>query len=93
MEVADTTLKEVAASAPKLTAVTPLKPLPVTVTEVPPTVEPEDGLSEVTVGGAARPTKVLIVPLFVLAASPRNDSPYVASTLCRIPAVLNGVEY
>ena len=34
--VAEVTLNDVAASEPKLTAVAPLKPLPVTVTDVPP---------------------------------------------------------
>ena len=50
MEVADTTLKEVAAVEPNLTAVAPVRFVPVTVTEVPPAVEPEGGLTEVTTG-------------------------------------------
>jgi hypothetical protein len=49
-EVAELTLNEVAATEPNLTAVAPVKPVPVTVTEVPPAVGPEDGLTEVTVG-------------------------------------------
>jgi hypothetical protein len=48
--VAELTLNEVAATEPNLTAVAPVKPVPVTVTEVPPAVGPEDGLTEVTVG-------------------------------------------
>jgi hypothetical protein len=40
----------VAVVAPKLTAVAAVRFVPVTVTEVPPAVEPEDGLTEVTVG-------------------------------------------
>jgi hypothetical protein len=50
MDVADTTLKEVAAVEPNLTAVAPVRFVPVTVTEVPPAVEPEGGLTEVTTG-------------------------------------------
>ena len=38
--------------APKSTAVAPVKPVPVTVTEVPPAVGPPEGLTAVTVGGA-----------------------------------------
>jgi hypothetical protein len=48
MDVADTTLKEVAAVEPNLTAVAPVRFVPVTVTEVP--VGPEGGLTEVTTG-------------------------------------------
>ena len=40
--------------APKFTAVAPVKFVPVIVTEVPPTVDPEEGLTPVTVG--PRPT-------------------------------------
>jgi hypothetical protein len=40
----------VAGVAPKLTVVAAVRFVPVTVTEVPPAVEPEDGLTEVTVG-------------------------------------------
>ena len=45
------TVKVVAAVPPKSTAVAPVKFVPVTVTEVPPTAGPEDGLTDVTVGG------------------------------------------
>ena len=48
--VDEVALTDVAATEPNLTAVTPLKPLPVTVTEVPPAVEPVLGLTEETVG-------------------------------------------
>jgi hypothetical protein len=51
--VDEATLNDTAAIEPNLTAVAPLKPLPVTVTEVPPAVEPEDGLTEETVGEGA----------------------------------------
>ena len=40
-----------AAVAPKLTALAPVNPVPVMVTEVPPVVGPEFGLTPVTVGG------------------------------------------
>jgi hypothetical protein len=53
MDVADTTLKEVAAVEPNLTAVAPVRFVPVTVTEVP--VGPEGGLTEVTVGAGDPP--------------------------------------
>jgi hypothetical protein len=48
--VAEMTLTLVPAPVPKLTPVTPLKPLPVTVTEVPPANGPALGDTEVTVG-------------------------------------------
>jgi hypothetical protein len=50
IDVAETTLKEVAAVEPKLTAVAPVKFVPVTVTVVPPAVGPEEGPTAVTVG-------------------------------------------
>ena len=48
--VAELTLNDVAGAEPNLTAVAPVKPVPVTVTDVPPVVGPEEGLTEVTVG-------------------------------------------
>ncbi len=45
-------MKPVALVAPKLTAVAPLRLVPVIVTVVPPAVRPPDGLTELTVGGA-----------------------------------------
>ena len=51
IEVAETTVKVVAAVAPKVTAVAPVKPVPVMVTVVPPVVGPPVGLERVTVGG------------------------------------------
>ena len=44
------TVKLVAAVAPKVTAVAPVKSVPVMVTLVPPDVLPEVGVSEVIVG-------------------------------------------
>ena len=52
IEVAELTVKPVAGVAPKLTAVAPVNPVPVTVTEVPPAVGPAVGEIEVTVGAA-----------------------------------------
>ena len=50
IDVALLTVNAVAAVAPKLTAVAPVKPVPVIVTEVPPAVGPLVGLTLVTVG-------------------------------------------
>ena len=52
IEVPELTVKPVAGVAPKLTAVAPVNPVPVTVTEVPPAVGPAVGEIEVTVGAA-----------------------------------------
>ena len=51
IEVAELTVKPVAGVAPKVTAVAPVNPVPVMVTEVPPAVGPAVGEIEVTVGG------------------------------------------
>ena len=50
IEVADLTVKLEAAVAPKSTAVTAVKPVPVMVTAVPPASGPAAGLTLVTVG-------------------------------------------
>ena len=50
IEVAELTTRPVPAVVPKLTTVAPVKPVPVTVTGVPPAVGPEVGLTPVTVG-------------------------------------------
>ncbi len=50
MVVAEVTSKLVAATEPKLTALAPTKPVPVTVAEVLPVVGPVRGLSELTTG-------------------------------------------
>ena len=64
--VAFTTLKLVAGVAPKATAVVPLRPVPVMVTEVPPDTGPEDGERLVTLGAATYvnklPAAVALVP-------------------------------
>ena len=43
---------KLAGALPKSTAVAPVNPVPVTVTDVPPAVGPADGLTPLTVGGA-----------------------------------------
>ncbi len=50
MDVEEFTTRPVPATVPNFTAVAPVKPVPVTVTVVPPAVEPEVGLTPVTVG-------------------------------------------
>ncbi len=52
IEVAELTVKLVALVAPNFTAVAPVKPVPVTVTDVPPAAGPDVGEIEVTVGAA-----------------------------------------
>ena len=54
--MSSTTVTPVAAVAPKSTAVAPVKPVPVIVTDVPPATGPLVGLTPVTVG--ARTVKV-----------------------------------
>ncbi|GAA2344866.1 hypothetical protein Scani_33490 [Streptomyces caniferus] len=51
--VSEMTVNEGACVAPNRTAVAPVKPVPVTVTVVPPAVEPEVGETELTAGVAA----------------------------------------
>jgi hypothetical protein len=50
MANADSTWNEVAWAAPKLTAVAPLKPLPISTTSAPPVVDPEPAEIPVTTG-------------------------------------------
>ena len=52
IDVDELTVKLVAAVAPNVTAVAPVKPVPVTVTTVPPVCGPVVGEIEVTVGAA-----------------------------------------
>jgi hypothetical protein len=52
IDVAELTVKLVAAVAPKVTPVAPVKPLPAMVTVVPPGAGPEVGEIDVTVGAA-----------------------------------------
>ena len=52
-EVDDTNTTLVPGADPKLTALTPVKLVPVMVTDVPPAVGPDTGLTAVTVGPAS----------------------------------------
>jgi hypothetical protein len=52
IEVAELTVKPVAAVAPNVTEVAPVKPVPVIVTDVPPVPKPDVGAIDVTVGAA-----------------------------------------
>ena len=54
IEVSLTTVKFVAGVVPKSTAVAPVKPVPVMVTNVPPDAGPDDGLMLVTTGASGR---------------------------------------
>lgn len=56
--VALLTVKEVAAVLPKLTAVAPVKLVPVMTTPVPPAVVPDDGATTVIVGAAGETEKL-----------------------------------
>ena len=50
--VAETTVTALAGVPPKSTPESPTKPVPVTVTEVPPPAGPKSGLTAVTVGAS-----------------------------------------
>ena len=50
MEVEELTTRPVPATVPNFTTVAPVKPVPVTVTVVPPAVDPEEGPTPVTAG-------------------------------------------
>ena len=52
IDVAEFTVKLVALLAPNFTTVAPVKPAPVTVTDVPPSADPEVGEIELTDGAA-----------------------------------------
>ena len=60
MVVSLTTVTSVAAVVPKSTAVAPVKPVPVIVTEVPPAVGPLFGLTPVTVGAATTQRRMYV---------------------------------
>ena len=53
IDVAELTVKAVALVTPNVTAVAPVNPVPVIVTDVPPVVGPDVGAIDVTVGAAA----------------------------------------
>ena len=77
IEVAQLTVTPVAAVVPNFTAVTPVKLVPVMVTEVPPPVGPRVGLTPVTVGvvDGVAVIRLSMLPLAVVAASARNGTP------------------
>src|SRR5579872_5277044 len=60
IEVSETSVKSVAAVGPNSTFVAPVKPVPVIVTVLPPSVGPEEGLTDVTAG---TPPVVVVVPV------------------------------
>ena len=61
------TVKLGAAASPKLTWVAPVNPLPVIVTDSPPTVDPSDGSTPVTTGAAgATVVEVVVVDVLVV---------------------------
>ena len=68
--VAETTVKLVAATAPKTTLVAPVKLVPVMVTVVPPLVGPDLGETAVTVGAATAPKSTLVAPVIVTVVPP-----------------------
>ena len=63
--VGDSTVNSVALLAPKCTAVTPLKPVPVIVTWVPPAGAPSIGLTPVTVGSCGPATITWAPPALI----------------------------
>jgi hypothetical protein len=76
--VADSTVKLVAAAAPKVTSVAPVNAVPVTVTVVPPAVGPEVGEIAVTAGtGVANDEAPAVAgskpPLTVASTMPANS--------------------
>ena len=77
------TLNNVAATVPKFTALAPVKFVPVIVTDVPPAVEPDDGLTPVTVGAGGGVYVNWSLELVALVPWPVVT---VTSTAPRIPA-------
>jgi hypothetical protein len=61
--------------APKATAVAPVRFLPLMVTRVPPSWEPDDGLTEVTVGLAVAALSVSLRAFALTVLVPTTDSP------------------
>ena len=57
IDVTELTTKLLAATPPNLTVVVPPKTLPVMVTVVPPAVDPDEGLTDVTVGAGTLNSK------------------------------------
>ena len=82
IEVEDATVKLVAATPWKDTAVAPVKPVPVIVTLVPPAVGPELGETAVTVG--ADPPPGVHVPI----NATKPEPPKFSTTILRVVASL-----
>jgi len=66
IEVSPSTKQSVAATEPNMTEVAPVNPDPVMDTCVPPSVDPDVGLTPVTVGRTARLVVVVVVPALVV---------------------------
>lgn len=89
------TVSDLAAVVPKSTPVAPVKPVPVMVTEVPPAVDPDDGLTPVTVGAdgaaviATEPSDGFVEAAVQVsvAAVPANEPPCTVESMFRLPAV------
>src|SRR5665213_269625 len=82
-----TTVNAVAAVVPKLTAVAPVKPVPVIVTMGPPAADPPVGLMLVPIGvGATAKAAVLVPRTAAVAARTAIDAP-AASRLRRVTRV------
>ena len=77
MDVGELTVNPVAGDVPKLTAVAPVKFVPVIVTGVPPVVAPEVGLTAVTVEARSAPGAVRLTgrPLPSAITAGLHDSP------------------
>ena len=85
MVVGDVTVKEVAGVPPKLTAVVPVKPLPVMVTVVP--GPPLAGAEELIAGGGGmkvKPPRLPVPALLVTATLPEAAAP---TTAVMVPGV------
>ena len=84
ISVSDTTFTLVAGALPKSTAVAPLRFVPVIVTEVPPVVGPEDGVTLVSVGAVEASERITMSALVCPTASQEvaevHDTPLSWST-------------
>jgi hypothetical protein len=63
------TVTSVPATEPNITAVAPVSPVPLTVTTVPPSADPEEGLTPETVG-IAPVVVVVVAPVVVVVVAP-----------------------
>jgi len=83
IDVLEFTVNDVAAVEPNMTAVAPLNPLPVMLTEVPPAVEPESGLTVATVGEGPEACAggVKLSPATTVAITIRHNTDAVLTTV------------